>query len=44
MPALLAPSPVILQDIPLRIDPAEVRAFQGYKPALAASLSDLEAR
>ena len=44
MPALLAPSPVILQDIPLRIDPAEVRAFQGYKPALAASPSDLEAR
>jgi len=29
---LLDPAPVVLDDVPLAIDPAEVRAFQGYKP------------
>lgn len=31
-PGLLDPGPVVLDDVPLAIDPAEVRAFQGYKP------------
>ena len=47
---LLAPGPVVLRDVPLRIDPAEVRAFQGYKgapippePSLAAAIADVAA-
>ncbi|MGH7321605.1 MAG: hypothetical protein ACRELA_18560 [Candidatus Rokuibacteriota bacterium] len=39
---LLASAPVVLRDVPLSIDPAEVRAFQSYMPPLG--LPDLAAR
>jgi len=39
----LAPGPVVLREIPLRIDPAEVRAFQGYKGVPATAEVVLEA-
>lgn len=39
----LAPGPVVLREIPLRIDPAEVRAFQGYKGVPAPAEVGLEA-
>lgn len=39
----LAPGPVVLREIPLRIDPAEVRAFQGYKGVPATAEVGLEA-
>jgi hypothetical protein len=31
-PGLLDPAPVVLHDVPLAIDPGEVRAFRGYQP------------
>ena len=40
-PPLLSPEPVVLGDIPLRIDPAEVRAFHGYKPLRPAAPDQL---
>jgi hypothetical protein len=30
--ALLGPEPVVIRDVPLAVDPDEVRAFHGYKP------------
>ena len=41
---LVAPAPVVLRDVPLETDPAEVRAFQGYKPLLLLPPGELEAR
>jgi len=34
----------VLRDVPLEIDPAEVRAFQSYKPPLRLSAAELAAR
>jgi hypothetical protein len=41
---LVGPDPVVLDDVPLEIDPAEVRAFQGYKPSLRLPASQLTER
>jgi hypothetical protein len=41
---LVGPDPVVLHDVPLAIDPAEVRAFQGYKPPLSFPPDELAAR
>jgi hypothetical protein len=41
---LLDPEPVVLADVPLVIDPAEVRAFQDYKPPLPLSAPEAAAR
>jgi hypothetical protein len=41
---LVGPDPVVLSDVPLAIDPAEVRAFQGYKPPLSLSPGELAPR
>lgn len=41
---LLRAEPVVLRDVPLRIDPDEVRAFEGYKPPWGGPPADLEAR
>jgi hypothetical protein len=38
------PDPVVLNDVPLEIDPAEVRAFQGYKPVLHLPPDELAAQ
>lgn len=43
-PPLLDPAPVVLRRVPLRIDPAEVRAFQAYKPPLPLAPSELTTR
>lgn len=43
-PGLLAGEPVILPDVPLRIDPAEVRAFQDYKPPPPLPPAEVAAR
>lgn len=43
-PRLLHARAVVLRDVPLRIDPDEVRAFEGYKPAWAGPPGDLDAR
>jgi hypothetical protein len=42
--ALGGPDPVVLHDVPLAIDPAEVCAFQGYKPPLRLPPEELTAR
>jgi hypothetical protein len=34
----------VLRDVPLEIDPAELRAFQGYKPLLLLPPGELDAR
>jgi hypothetical protein len=44
MAPLLTPAHVILRAVPLAIDPAEVRAFQGYKPLALLPPGELEAR
>jgi hypothetical protein len=41
---LLTPAHVILRAVPLAIDPAEVRAFQGYKPLVLLPPGELDAR
>jgi hypothetical protein len=40
---LLAPTPQALSGLPLRIDPAEVLRFQGYKPGLDAPSAEVRA-
>jgi len=42
--SLVTPQPVVMRDVPLRIDPAEVRAFHGYKPLPLLSPGELDAR
>jgi hypothetical protein len=42
--SLLAPAHVVLRDVPLAIDPVEVRAFQGYKPLALRPPGELDAR
>jgi hypothetical protein len=44
VPPLLTPASVVLRDVPLAIDPAEVRAFHGYKPLPLLPPGVLEAR
>jgi hypothetical protein len=43
-PAPLAPAHVVLRDVPLVIDPAEVRAFHGYRPLPLLPRGQLDAR
>src|SRR5262249_59631789 len=38
------PDPVVLRDVPLEIDPAEVRAFLSYRPPLRLPAAELAGR
>ena len=42
-PSVLAPGPVVLDGLPLRVDPDEVLRFQGYKKGVDVPTADVRA-
>ena len=43
LPSVLAPGPVVLDGLPLRVDPDEVLRFQGYKKGVDVPTAEVRA-